>query len=82
MSVKFLARKQGLISVQGCTTAMTDITRIVSAIEGGEPTAADELLPLVYQEPRNLVTATLAHKKPGKIIHATVVVHEAWLQRT
>lgn len=59
---------------------MSDVTRILTAIDGGDPTAADELLPLVYQELRNLAAAKLANEKPGQTIQATVLVHEAWLR--
>jgi RNA polymerase sigma factor (TIGR02999 family) len=60
--------------------AMSDVTRILSAIENGESAAADELLPLVYQELRQLAAAKLAHEKPGQTLQATVLVHEAWLR--
>jgi RNA polymerase sigma factor (TIGR02999 family) len=59
---------------------MRDLTRILTAIEEGDPAAADELLPLVYQELRKLAAAKLAHEKPGQTIQATVLVHEAWLR--
>lgn len=59
---------------------MSDVTRILKAIEEGDPTAADELLPLVYQELRKLAASKLSHEKPGQTIQATVLVHEAWLR--
>jgi RNA polymerase sigma factor (TIGR02999 family) len=59
---------------------MSDVTRILSAVEAGDPSAADELLPLVYQELRTLAAAKLAHEKPGQTLQATVLVHEAWLR--
>jgi len=59
---------------------MSDVTRILTAIEQGDPAAADELLPLVYQELRKLAAAKLANEKPGQTIQATVLVHEAWLR--
>jgi RNA polymerase sigma factor (TIGR02999 family) len=59
---------------------MSDVTRILTAIENGDPTAADELLPLVYQELRKLAADKLAREKPGQTIQATVLVHEAWLR--
>lgn len=59
---------------------MSDVTRILTAIEDGDPTAADELLPLVYQELRKLAAAKLANEKPGQTIQATILVHEAWLR--
>ncbi len=60
-------------------TAMSDVTRILMSIDGA-PKAADELLPLVYQELRKLAADKLAREKPGQTIQATVLVHEAWLR--
>ncbi len=59
---------------------MSDVTRILSQIESGDPTAADELFPLVYDELRKLATAKLAHEKPGQTLQATALVHEAYLR--
>ncbi len=59
---------------------MSDITRILSAIEQGDPQAADQLLPLVYEELRKLAAARLAHEKPGQTLQATALVHEAYLR--
>ena len=59
---------------------MTDVTQILSQIESGDPTAADELLPLVYEELRKLAAARLAHEKPGQTLEATALVHEAYLR--
>jgi RNA polymerase sigma factor (TIGR02999 family) len=59
---------------------MTDVTNILDQIESGDPLAAEQLLPLVYQELRKLAKAKLAHEKPGQTIQATVLVHEAWLR--
>jgi len=59
---------------------MSDVTRILSAIDDGKPSAADELLPLLYQELRKLAVAKLAHERPGQTIQATALVHEAWLR--
>ena len=59
---------------------MSDVTRILSAIEQGDPTAADQLLPLVYQELRKLASDKLANEKPGQTIQPTVLVHEAYLR--
>jgi RNA polymerase sigma factor (TIGR02999 family) len=58
---------------------MSDVTRILSQIESGDPSAAEALLPLVYQELRKLAAAKLAHEKPGQTIQATALVHEAYL---
>src|SRR5262249_53810813 len=59
---------------------MTDVTRILSAIEQGDPSAAEQLLPLVYDELRKLAAARLAHEKPGQTLDATALVHEAYLR--
>jgi RNA polymerase sigma factor (TIGR02999 family) len=60
--------------------AMTDVTRILSAIEQGDPKAAEQLLPLVYDELRKLATQKLAREKPGQTLQATALVHEAYLR--
>ena len=59
---------------------MTDVTHILGQIESGDPSAAEQLLPLVYQALRKLAAAKLTHEKPGQTIQATVLVHEAWLR--
>jgi RNA polymerase sigma factor (TIGR02999 family) len=59
---------------------MSDVTRILSQIESGDPSAAAELLPLVYNELRRLAAAKLAHEKPGQTLEATALVHEAYLR--
>jgi RNA polymerase sigma factor (TIGR02999 family) len=59
---------------------MSEVTRILSAIEQGDPHAAKQLLPLVYGELRQLATAKLAHEKPGQTLDATALVHEAYLR--
>jgi RNA polymerase sigma factor (TIGR02999 family) len=59
---------------------MSDVTRILSAIEQGEPHAARQLLPLVYDELRRLAAQKLAHEKPGQTLDATALVHEAYLR--
>jgi RNA polymerase sigma factor (TIGR02999 family) len=59
---------------------MSDVTRILSAIEGGDPHAAAQLLPLVYDELRQLAAAKLAHEDPGQTLQATALVHEAYLR--
>jgi RNA polymerase sigma factor (TIGR02999 family) len=61
-------------------TRMTDVTRILSQIEQGDPQAAEELLPLVYDELRKLAAAKLAQEKPGQTLQATALVHEAYLR--
>ena len=59
---------------------MSDVTRILSQIESGDPSAAEQLLPLVYDELRKLAAARLAHEKPGQTLQATALVHEAYLR--
>jgi DNA-directed RNA polymerase specialized sigma24 family protein len=59
---------------------MTDVTRILSQIDAGDPHAAELLLPLVYDELRKLAAARLAHEKPGQTLQATALVHEAYLR--
>jgi RNA polymerase sigma factor (TIGR02999 family) len=59
---------------------MSDVTRILNAIEGGDPKAADELLPLVYEELRLLAAQKMAHEKPGQTLQATALVHEAYIR--
>jgi RNA polymerase sigma factor (TIGR02999 family) len=59
---------------------MSDVTRILSAIEEGDPQAASQLLPLVYDELRRLAAQKLAHEKPGQTLEATALVHEAYLR--
>jgi RNA polymerase sigma factor (TIGR02999 family) len=59
---------------------MSDVTRILSAIEQGDPTAAEQLLPLVYDELRKLAAQRLAQEKPGQTLEATALVHEAYLR--
>ncbi len=59
---------------------MKDVTRILSEIDQGNSKAAEQLLPLVYQELRNLAAAKLHHEKPGQTLQATALVHEAYLR--
>jgi RNA polymerase sigma factor (TIGR02999 family) len=58
----------------------SDVTRILSAIEAGDPSAAEQLLPLVYDELRRLAAQRLAQEKPGQTLQATALVHEAYLR--
>ena len=59
---------------------MSEVTRILSAIAQGDPSAADQLLPLVYDELRQLAAQRLAQEKPGQTLEATALVHEAYLR--
>jgi RNA polymerase sigma factor (TIGR02999 family) len=60
--------------------AVSDVTRILRAIENGDAKAANELLPLVYQELRRLAAHKMAQEAPGHTLQPTALVHEAWLQ--
>jgi RNA polymerase sigma factor (TIGR02999 family) len=59
---------------------MTEVTRILAAIEQGDPLAAEQLLPLVYEELRKLAAQKLAHEKPRQTLQATALVHEAYVR--
>jgi RNA polymerase sigma factor (TIGR02999 family) len=59
---------------------MSEVTRILSAIEQGDPVASAQLLPLVYEELRTLAAQKLAQEKPGQTLQATALVHEAYLR--
>jgi RNA polymerase sigma factor (TIGR02999 family) len=59
---------------------MSDVTRILESIEHGDPTAADELLPLVYGELRKLAASKMAGEAPNQTLQPTALVHEAWLR--
>ena len=59
---------------------MSDVTRILNAIERGDAKATDELLPLVYEELRILAAQKLSHEAPGQTLQATALVHEAYLR--
>ena len=59
---------------------MSEVTRILESVEGGDPTAAEELLPVVYEELRRLAAAKMALEAPGQTLQATALVHEAWIR--
>ena len=59
---------------------MTDVTQILNAIEQGDPSAAEQLLPLVYEELRKLAAQKMAQENPGQTLQATGLVHEAYLR--
>jgi RNA polymerase sigma factor (TIGR02999 family) len=59
---------------------MSEVTRILSAIEQGDPSAAEQLLPLVYDELRKLAAQRVSQEKPGQTLQATALVHEAYLR--
>src|SRR5262245_55857566 len=59
---------------------MTNVTQVLSRIESGDPTASEQLLPLVYDELRRLAANRLVQEKPGQTLQATALVHEAYLR--
>ena len=59
---------------------VSDVTQLLSASEAGDSKAADQLLPLVYEELRRLAALKMAQEKPGQTLQATALVHEAWLR--
>ena len=59
---------------------MTDVTQILSQIEDGDPSKAEQLLPLVYDELRKLAAAKIAQEKPGQTLQATALVHDAYIR--
>jgi RNA polymerase sigma factor (TIGR02999 family) len=69
-----------LLHVELISSSMSDVTKILKQIEFGDPSAAAELLPLVYDELRKLAAARLAHEKPGQTLQPTALVHEAYLR--
>lgn len=62
------------------TSAVSDVTHILTAIEQGDPHAADKLLPLVYEELRKLAASKMARETPGQTLQPTALVHEAWMR--
>ncbi len=70
----------GSSSIPAALMGMNDVTRVLEAIERGDPMAADELLPLVYDELRELAASRLAREDPGQTLQATALVHEAYLR--
>ena len=67
-------------SPEGYSKCMSEVPRILNDIESGDPQAAEQLLPLVYAELRQLAAAKLAHEKPGQTLQATALVHEAFMR--
>ena len=59
---------------------MSDVTQLLQAVDAGDPKAAAQLLPLVYEELRKLAAAKMAQERPGQTLQATALVHEAWLR--
>ena len=67
-------------SMTGGSASMSEVTRILSQIEQGDPAAAEQLLPLVYDELRKLAAVKLAQERPGQTLQATALVHEAYVR--
>src|SRR5262245_48014731 len=80
MPKRWLAPAVSLVAWRRYALCMSEVTRILSAIEAGDPQAADQLLPLVYDELRKLAHARLAQEKPGQTLQATALGHEAYLR--
>ena len=76
----WVGRRRVASGVTGAASSMNEVTRILSAIEQGDPQAAEQLLPLVYDELRKLAAQRLAQEKPGQTLQATALVHEAYLR--
>ena len=70
----------GFPSVATYTRPMSNVTQLLSAIDAGDPKAADQLLPLVYGELRKLAVVRMSDEKPGQTLQPTALVHEAWLK--
>src|SRR3954466_10109765 len=67
-------------SATGILVHMSEVTRVLAAVERGDPQAAERLLPLVYDELRRLAAQRLAGEKPGQTLQATALVHEAYVR--
>jgi RNA polymerase sigma factor (TIGR02999 family) len=78
--ITFAGILTGCLSHALAVTPMTEVTRILSAIEEGDPHAAEQLLPLVYGELRKLAAQKLAQEAPGQTLQATALVHEAYIR--
>jgi len=66
--------------IVGRMRSVSEVTQILNAIEKGDPKAAEELLPLVYEELRKLAVVRMANERPGQTLQPTALVHEAWLK--
>lgn len=60
---------------------MSDVTRLLDRLQAGDTAAAEQLLPLVYEDLRRLAAAKMAREKPGHTLQPTALVHEAWLRK-
>src|SRR5947209_2183790 len=80
MALRGLVETVVRVDGPGRPSAMTEVTRILAAIERGDPQVAEQLLPLVYSELRRLAARKLSHEAPGQTLQATGLVHEAYLR--
>jgi RNA polymerase sigma factor (TIGR02999 family) len=78
--VEITIGSDSILNVHSSRCRMSDVTHILSQIESGDPAAAEQLLPLVYNELRKLAAARLAQEKPGQTLQATALVHDAYLR--
>lgn len=69
-----------MAAVRLCSAAVDELTKVLNALEPGDPQAASRLLPLVYDELRKLAAQKLARERPGQTLDATALVHEAYLR--
>lgn len=79
----FLIRRFGYLDISSGSDnldVISDVTQIIERVQRGDPQAADELLPVVYEELRRLARARMAQQPPGQTLQATALVHEAWLK--
>src|SRR6266404_5794529 len=80
----FMLKRSVVSNCRGLTSVysfrVSDVIRILEAAQQGDPQAADELLPLVYDELRRLAAHKMAHEPPGHTLQPTALVHEAWLR--
>src|SRR3954467_15796163 len=74
------ARKLAFACGLGKIAPMSDVTQLLNAIDAGDPKAADQLLPLVYEELRKLAAVRMANEKAGHTLQPTALVHEAWMR--
>ena len=72
--------RQRVSCIRISAAPMTNVTKVLSRIESGDPSAAEQLLPIIYDELRKLAAQRLAHEKPGQTLQATALVHEAYLR--
>ena len=80
LTLTFEVTSLSVVSLVVMLATMSEVTHILSAIDQGDPHAAEHLLPLVYDELRKLATEKIANERPGQTLQATALVHEAYLR--